>query len=84
MSPALSVAVMIATLIGVHTYLAASLLPIPVRESSIAWTSCGGVVGPVRSAASDWVGAVIASPGSWRSRPRHSSRPPRSGLAADP
>ncbi len=65
MSPTLALAISIAVLGGLDTYLTATLLPIPVWVTFIAWASffaCGGgVSGLSRSIASNWIGILIAS-----------------------
>jgi hypothetical protein len=65
MPPVLALATSIAILGGLDTYLTATVLPIPVWVTFIAWASffaCGGgVPGFVKSIASNWVGILIAS-----------------------
>ncbi|MCJ2132723.1 DUF1097 domain-containing protein [Methylobacterium sp. J-026] len=65
MPPTLALATSIAILGGLDTYITATVLPIPVWVTFIAWASffaCGGgVLGFVKSVASNWIGVAIAS-----------------------
>lgn len=65
MSPLIALTISIAVLGGMDTYLTATVLPIPVWVTFIAWASffaCGGgKAGFVKSVISNWTGLVIAS-----------------------
>ncbi|WP_341511250.1 DUF1097 domain-containing protein [Bradyrhizobium sp. ISRA442] len=65
MTPLLALTISIAVLGGVDTYLTATVLPIPVWVTFIAWASffaCGGTsAGFVKSVASNWIGVIISS-----------------------
>ena len=65
MSKYWSLTVSIGLLGGIDTYLTATLLPIPVWVTFIAWASffaCGGgSAGFIKSVLSNWTGIVIAS-----------------------
>jgi hypothetical protein len=65
MTPLLALTTSIAVLGGLDTYLTATVLPIPVWVTFIAWASffaCGGgSAGFVKSVASNWVGVIISS-----------------------
>ncbi|WFU31708.1 DUF1097 domain-containing protein [Bradyrhizobium brasilense] len=65
MTPLLALTTSIAVLGGIDTYLTATILPIPVWVTFIAWASffaCGGgTAGFVKSIASNAVGIVISS-----------------------
>jgi hypothetical protein len=65
MSPLIALTTSIAILAGLDTYLTATILPVPVFVTFIAWASffaCGGgTAGFVKSVMSNWTGLVIAS-----------------------
>ena len=65
MTPLVALTISIAVLGGVDTYLTATVLPIPVWVTFIAWASffaCGGgQKGLLKSVVSNWTGIVIAS-----------------------
>jgi hypothetical protein len=65
MKPLFALTTSIAILGGVDTYLTATVLPIPVWVTFIAWASffaCGGgTAGFVKSIISNWMGIFIAS-----------------------
>jgi hypothetical protein len=65
MSPLMALTTSIAILGGVDTYLTATVMPIPVWVTFIAWASffaCGGgTAGFTKSIISNWTGAVIAA-----------------------
>lgn len=65
MPPTLALATSIAILGGLDTYLTATILPLPVWVTFIAWASffaCGGgMAGLVKSVTSNWIGVAIAS-----------------------
>lgn len=65
MSPLWALTISIAVLGGVDTYLTATVMPIPVWVTFIAWASffaCGGgSAGFIKSVISNWTGIVIAS-----------------------
>jgi hypothetical protein len=65
MTPLLALTTSIAILGGIDTYLTATVLPIPVWVTFIAWASffaCGGgSAGFVKSIISNWVGLAISS-----------------------
>jgi Protein of unknown function (DUF1097) len=65
MKPLFALTISIAVLGGIDTYLTATILPIPVWVTFIAWASffaCGGGGGGfVKSILSNWTGVIIAS-----------------------
>lgn len=65
MTPLIALTISIAVLGGVDTYLTATILPIPVWVTFIAWASffaCGGgTAGFVKSVLSNWTGVLIAT-----------------------
>ena len=65
MSQLIALTISIAVLAGLDTYLTATILPIPIWVTFIAWASffaCGGgTAGFVKSVLSNWTGLVIAS-----------------------
>jgi hypothetical protein len=65
MPPLIALTVSIALLGGLDTYLTATILPIPVWVTFIAWASffaCGGgAAGLVKSVLSNWIGVIIAT-----------------------
>lgn len=65
MPPLIAAMVSLGVLGAIDTYLTATILPIPVWVTFIAWASffaCGGgQAGLVKSVASNWTGIIIAS-----------------------